>query len=184
MRVFIAIDLDPEIKKNLGWLLQSLRRTKAEVKWVGDDSLHLTLKFLGEVSEDDVTKIVKILEEIGPHHQPFLIECRQTGSFPEKGTPRVFWVGVTPSPQLLALHKEIESSLEKIGFPPEERAFHPHLTLGRIKSSRGLEEARAELEKQREKSFGQMEVKFLTLFQSFLRPAGAEYKVLREIRLG
>jgi len=184
MRTFIAIDLSPEIKQNLRALLQSLRRLKAEVRWVGEDSFHLTLKFLGEINEEEVKTIIATLEKVARQHRPFSLECRSTGCFPKKGTPRVFWVGVVPSPALLQLQQEIEVSLEKSGWPREPRAFHPHLTLGRVKSARGTDQVLKEIKKYEEQSFGQMEVGAITLFQSVLRPSGAEYHVIREVRLG
>ncbi len=184
MRAFIAIDLSPEIKQNLRALLQSLRRLKADVRWVGEDSFHLTLKFLGEITDTEVKTIIATIEKVALERQPFSLECRSTGCFPEKGTPRVFWVGVVPSPALLQLQQEIEVNLEKTGWPREPRAFHPHLTLGRVKSVRGMDQVLRELKKYEEQSFGQMEVGAIKLFQSVLRPSGAEYHVIQEVRLG
>lgn len=184
MRTFVAIDLDPEIKTALSSLVRSLRQTKAEVKWVGENSFHLTLKFLGEIAEKDLEPINSVMEAEARKSEPFCLECRSTGYFPEKGSPRVIWAGVVPSPGLMDLQRRLEIAFEKLGFPREARNFHPHLTLGRVKSSRHLETALRLLKQYENKSFGQMEVKAITLFESILRPAGAEYRVIKEVKLG
>lgn len=184
MRTFIAIDLSPEIKAALRSLVQVCRQTKADVKWVGENSFHLTLKFLGEIETSQVSSIFKIMEIEAKKSRPFVLECRSIGFFPERGTPRVLWVGVKASAELKDLQRRLELSLQKIGFPPEEREFHPHLTIGRVKSKLHLESVLQQLEKYREKSFGQMEAKTIVLFESLLRPTGAEYRPIGEVKLG
>lgn len=184
MRAFVAVDLSSEVKENLNSLLAQLRRLKADVKWVKENSLHLTLKFLGEISEKEAAKVVAILEAISSDYAPFQLSFRSVGQFPEKGSPRVFWVGIEPSPALLYLQERLDIALEKEGFARETRDFHPHLTLGRVKSLRGCELVRRELKKYENCSFGQMEANALTLFQSFLRPEGAEYKIIHQVKLG
>jgi 2'-5' RNA ligase len=184
MRTFVAIDLNPEIKASLSSLVRSLRQTKAEVKWVGEPSFHLTLKFLGEIAAKDLEPIVSAMEAEARKSAPFYLECRSTGHFPKKGSPRVIWAGVVPSPELMDLQRRLEIAFEKLGFPREARDFHPHLTLGRVKSSRHLETVLRLLKQYEDKSFGQMEVKALTLFESILRPEGAEYRVIKEVKLG
>ncbi|MCX7973080.1 MAG: RNA 2',3'-cyclic phosphodiesterase [Candidatus Aminicenantes bacterium] len=184
MRTFIAIDLSPEIKSSLKSLVKICQQTKAEVKWVGENSFHLTLKFLGEIDKSQIRSILEIMEIEAKKSQPFNLECRSIGFFPEKGTPRVIWVGVEFSPELKDLQKRLEASLLKIGFSQEAREFHPHLTLGRVKSSRYLESVLRELKKYQEKSFGQMTVKSITLFESILKPSGAEYRIVQEVKLG
>ncbi len=184
MRAFIAVDLASEIKESLNSLLAQLRQLKADVKWVKENSLHLTLKFLGEISETEAAKVISVLQAIGPNHAPFQLICRSVGQFPEKGSPRVFWVGIDPSPALLRLQEQLEVALEKEGFPREPRAFHPHLTLGRVKSLRGCDLVRHELRKHENHYFGQMEANAVTLYQSILRPEGPEYKIIQQVKLG
>lgn len=184
MRTFIAIDLSPEIKAALSSIVKALRQTKAEVKWVGENSFHLTLKFLGEIAESDIGPIVSAIEIEAAQSEPFYLECRSTGYFPEKGPPRVIWAGVVPSPELKDLQRRLEEALEKLGFSRESREYHPHLTLGRVKSGLHLEAVIRLLKQYENKSFGQMEVKSLTLFESLLKPTGAEYRVLKEVKLG
>lgn len=184
MRTFIAINLSPEIKAALASLLKALRQSKAEVKWVGENSFHLTLKFLGEITDSDVDQVVINMEDVAKQSQPFGLECRSTGYFPERGSPRVIWAGVGLSAELKDLQQRLEIALEKLGFPREEREFHPHLTLGRVKGSRNLDAVIKILKQYEGKSFGKMEVKAISLFESILKPSGAEYRVLKEAKLG
>jgi len=107
------------------------------------------------------------------------------GAFPHLKNPRVIWVGLVNGSQILtSLQKEIETELEKIGFQPEDRPFHPHLTLGRMKSSRGKDELVERMEKHKEEGFGDLQVERVILFKSDLKPSGPIYTALRELRLG
>lgn len=184
MRTFIAIDLDESIKINLLDLLQNLQKTTRNVKWVDRRGLHLTLKFLGEIGEEESREVASLLNKVASRHHPFLLRVKGTGQFPPRSkNPRVLWVGVADEPGLAALQEDIEVEFEKIGFSREAREFHPHLTLGRVKISSGLEAALNELERQNDADFGDMLVKKVTLFRSILKPSGAEYSVLGEEEL-
>jgi 2'-5' RNA ligase len=183
MRTFVAIDLDPELKKALQDLVLKLKKTGADVRWVNFHGMHLTLKFLGEVEQDSVPAVENVLRTAASGHARFPFVLEGTGTFPEGKSPRVLWVGVRKEPVLLDLQFEIEAGLEKEGYPSEERAFHPHLTLGRVKSSLRVREAVAELAKYREAPLGEMTARKVTLFQSILKPEGAEYRVVSEYEL-
>jgi RNA 2',3'-cyclic 3'-phosphodiesterase len=180
VRTFIAIDLEPDLKEAVITLVESLKRTRADVRWAGPSGLHLTLKFLGEVGADAVPKVTSALERIAGPHRPFPLVLEGTGRFPQGRAPRVLWVGVRPQPALLSLQEGLERELEAEGFPRESRAFHPHLTLGRVKGPSFVREALAELEKNGSAVFGEMEVRRITLFESQLRPDGARYRVVSE----
>lgn len=181
MRTFIAIDLSPEIRTSLAGLLGRLAPLSREVKWVGRDSMHLTLKFLGEIDETKAKSVEGLLESLIQKYEPMLLTLRGTGSFPPGSrTPRVLWVGVQASPSLTLLQEEIEAGSEGLGFARENRPFSPHLTLGRIKSPAGLASVLQEFEQFQETAFGEMVAKHLTFFQSKLKPSGAEYSIIRE----
>ncbi len=124
------------------------------------------------------------MEMVARQSQPFSLECRSTGYFPERGSPRVIWAGVVLSTELKDLRQRLELALQRLGFPQEEREFRPHLTLGRVKGRRNLDAIIRILKQYEDKSFGKMEVKAITLFESLLKPAGAEYRVLKEAKLG
>ncbi len=184
MRAFIAIDLDEAIKSGLLRLIEALRKTGKGMRWVSWSGLHLTLKFLGEITEEQSLEVREALKRTARNHHPFSLRLQGTGYFPPGSkNPRVLWVGVQEETGLRALQEELETEMEKLGFAKEERKFHPHLTLGRVKSPSGLPETLAELEKERESEFGEMRVHMITFFQSILKPAGAEYTVISEAKL-
>jgi 2'-5' RNA ligase len=184
MRTFIAIDLSPEIKASLASLAERLAPLSREVKWVHRDSMHLTLKFLGEVDEMRAVRVADALQAIAAKYDPIPMAFKGTGTFPPGSrSPRVLWVGVEAGPSLTALEAEVEVGCEKLGFIREGRPFRPHLTLGRVRSPSGLGPVLAEFEKSRDESFGEMDVKRLTFFQSHLTPSGAEHSILREFPL-
>jgi RNA 2',3'-cyclic 3'-phosphodiesterase len=184
MRTFIAIDLDESLKRALEILADELKPLTRSVRWVGPSGMHLTLKFLGEISEEDAVRVSSALEETASRHRVFTLVLERTGTFPPGGrAPRVLWVGVVPAAPLLALQEDIEGEMAKLGFEREKRAFHPHLTLGRVKSPSGLDPVVQEISQQQDRRFGDMSVQKFILFQSVLKPSGAEYTVLKEFRL-
>ncbi len=184
MRTFIAIDLAPPIKDELSNFIQKLAAISSNIKWVKRNGMHLTLKFLGEIEEDKLDEIKSCLSEISKDHASFSLQLKGTGTFPPgKKKPRVLWIGIEENKKLIILQSDIEKKLSKLGFLPEKRLFHPHLTLGRVKIGSQLGKIMAYMEKNREKSFGQMEVKKITFFRSILKPTGAEYQALAEFEL-
>lgn len=184
MRTFIAIDLDESLKKALEIFAGELKPLTRSVRWVGASGMHLTLKFLGEIPEADVARFSSALEETASRHLAFTLALEGTGTFPPGGrAPRVLWVGAVPAAPLLALQEDIEGEMAKLGFEREKRPFHPHLTLGRVKSPSGLDPLVQEIRQQQDRTFGDMSVQKFIFFQSTLRPSGAEYIVLKEFRL-
>lgn len=182
MRAFIAIDLAPEIKTILESLIRSVRKNAGGVTWVKTEAMHLTLKFLGDIPEDSVETVKALLEKLAGTRRAFPLRLKGTGTFPPGGKmrARVLWAGVEEGPELMELQAVLETECEKLGFTREDRAFHPHLTLGRVKSSDGLEPVLRELERYRETDLGGMTVVRLTFFQSVLGPSGPEHGVLAE----
>lgn len=183
MRTFIAIDLDPTLKTALQGLIRELKATGADVRWTQTGGLHLTLKFLGEIDDGQAPVVKKVLGDVAGRHSAFPLRLEGTGAFPGERNPRVLWAGFSPAPELLLLQDEFDRELEREGFPREDRAFHPHLTLGRVKGPGRVREAMLELEKHREESLGGMTVRKVTLFESRLHPEGAEYRVEAEFGL-
>jgi 2'-5' RNA ligase len=184
MRTFIAIDLDPEIKKTLSLLVDDLDKGHKNIRWVKPEGMHLTLKFLGEIGREKVTEIENILKIVSIKYRPFLLKFKGTGSFPPgMKNPRVLWVGIEEEETLRALQAQLEGELEKLGFPRERRHFHAHLTLGRVKSISNLKETLSLLEKYRDRNFGEMKAEKISFIQSTLKPTGAEYSTLSEFEL-
>ncbi len=186
MRTFIALDLDSEIKARLSDLLRRLRwRGPKGVSWARESGLHITFKFLGEIDEARAARVAETMQAAAAAVPVFALRVRGTGAFPPPPRPpRVLWVGTDEPAAVLDLQARLEAGLEGLGFDRESRPFHPHLTLGRVKSGSAPREAMAELERVKDAEFGEMPVRKITLFRSTLRPDGAVYSVLAEGALG
>jgi len=185
IRSFLAIELPRTILKKIEEVQGDLRLSRADVRWVNPEKIHLTLKFFGNIDESRIDPIVKSIEGPVQNISPFTLSVRGMGAFPHFKNPRVIWVGLVDGKGVLvSFQKEVEKELGKIGFEPEDRAFHPHLTLGRVKSNRGRDELVGRMEKFREEEFGDFQVERVVLFKSDLRPSGPIHTALREVRLG
>ena len=179
MRTFIAIDLDKKIKDTITTYIEQQNRFHADVKWASRQGLHLTLKFLGEINNEKALRTESILDFVTKDINSFPLTFKGTGCFPsENRAPRVFWIGIQEHKNILPLQKAIETNLKNIGFPLEKRKYHPHLTLGRVRSNRNLEILKNELTYNQEKNFGSMTINNIIFFQSTLKPTGAEYTII------
>ncbi|MBI2549186.1 RNA 2',3'-cyclic phosphodiesterase [Candidatus Woesearchaeota archaeon] len=130
MRLFLALLLPPEIRKELVALYQSIPPSLGKITWVAEENIHLTIKFLGEVPQEKLSLIKHVLAQV--HHHPFDLQLTDIGAFPKLSNPRVIWVGVMPHETVVLLQKQIDDALAKLGFSKDLR-FHPHITLGRVK---------------------------------------------------
>lgn len=180
MRTFIAIDITEEIRARLGELTESLRPTARGLRWVNPAGVHLTLKFIGEISDEKSKSVERALAAVRIG-EAIPIEFRNLGFFPSERHPRVFWVGVEAPATLAQLAGQIESALEPLGIAPEQRAFSPHLTLGRFRSEDGLDRLREAIASLKTLEFGRMEAREFYLFESILSPHGARYVKLKAI---
>lgn len=180
MRVFIAIDLPEGVRGALDRVQAGLRTACAHseyIRWTRAEGIHLTLKFLGEISADQVHAVTAALRRIGPF-ETFPAEVKGFGFFPDARHPRVLWAGIDAPSALRELAERVDAALVKLDFPPEQRAFRPHLTLARFRAQRPEPALEAALEKVSSTSLGSFEVTEYFLFQSRLRPSGAEYNKL------
>lgn len=184
MRTFVAVDLDPVIKDSLADLITRIGQEESGVRWVKRQGMHITLKFFGEVAESKILNMSDAIRKACDSLDSFHLSFTGTGFFPPQSrVPRVLWVGIAPSPDLANLHMRIEDEFRKLGFPKEKRRFHPHLTLGRVKSNKEISAILERLNDYRDSNFGRMHVERVTLFKSILKPTGAEYEVLSETPL-
>jgi len=181
MRAFVAVDLPEAIKAAISEQQHALRRALSalqvrndDAKWTRPEGIHLTLKFLGETSERQVTQVTGVLAG-QESFEPFDLQVKGFGFFPDARRPRVLWVGVE-TPALAQLASRVEQACVSLGFAPEGRAFSPHLTLARFKVPRSRPELVALLEAKRELTLGQFQVSEFFLFESRLSPHGAEYR--------
>lgn len=130
MRLFTGIDLSAEVVTNLERLLEQLRPT-ASLKWSPPSNLHITTKFIGEWPQERLSELNQALQQL-PRYPPISITVQGLGFFPNPRSPRVFWAGVTASPDLASLAYETERALCVLGLAPEKREYSAHLTLARI----------------------------------------------------
>lgn len=185
MRTFIAIRLPLEVTELLKSIQTSLNRGLKGVSWVRPESIHLTLKFLGEIDDAKALKISAELQKATEGISPFKLEVGGVGSFPNAKAPKVVWAGIKESAGLLKLQKKIDERLASIGFEAENRPFTPHLTLCRIKSA---EEGRALGKLVTESASGEQAKAAFTVdsfvfMKSVLKPSGAEHTAIKEFAL-
>jgi len=179
MRAFIAIDLPEALHAALAEAQQVFRSACRDARWTRPEGIHLTLKFLGEISDAQTKHVVEALAQIGPF-EPFPVEVKGFGFFPQAHRPRVVWAGVVAPPALAELAARVEGRMEKIGFAREERPFAPHLTLARFQVPRPQPTLEAAVAGRASTSLGKFEASEFFLFESKLLPQGAEYrKVMR-----
>ncbi|HZO98818.1 MAG TPA: RNA 2',3'-cyclic phosphodiesterase [Terriglobia bacterium] len=175
MRTFIAIDLPEEIRAALHREQTAFRAVCPDGRWTKPEGIHVTLKFLGEVSADQVRQVTEALQNLGQFEE-FSLEAKGFGFFPDARRPRVFWAGIEAPPDLLKLVSRVETTMEKLGFAREERPFSPHLTLARFKIPRPQPALRAAAESKKDQSLGTFRVSEFFLFESRLAPEGADYR--------
>lgn len=184
IRAFWAIDTSDFIKNKINEIEEKLKKSKADVKWVNPSSVHLTLKFLGNIEINQIDYMEKTLKDGLKDFPPFQFYVKGTGGFPHLKNPKVVWVGITKGDnELKAMNKIIEDRLYEIGFPREEKKFSPHLTIGRIRSFRNIKTLIQILEDLKEEEVGYVDVAEVILFKSELTPSGSIYTKLRNIAL-
>lgn len=189
IRSFIAIELPDEVRSGLRKLQGELKSPGDNfVKWVAPDGIHLTLKFMGNITQQKVGQIVRILEQAVQGVSPFRLVVSGVGAFPNLGQPRVLWVGVSGEvDKLLTVQKCIDDGLVSLGFVKEMRPFTPHLTLARLRegASSGDRGSFGEIVTRKSPKFNyEMVVDGVNLMRSQLLPSGAVYSRLAEVKLG
>jgi len=184
LRCFIAIEIPETIKKSVLDIIDSLRKSGADVKWLTDENLHITLQFLGETDESLIPAIKGALDKILATYSPFYIKIANVGCFPDGRRPRIIWVGMEEAQTLITLRKDIATEMVKFGYQKEERGFTPHVTIGRVKSNRNMGELLRRLEEFKIADFPGFEVQNIRLMKSELKPSGAKHYCLAEIPIG
>ena len=185
IRAFLAIDLPESYRAGLAAVQDYLKKSGADVRWTAVGGIHLTLKFFGDIDENQVEALTAAASRVTTATSPFTLEVQGVGTFPGPKSPRVIWLGLTGQTDVLAcLVQDLEQAFAPLGFPPEKRRFTPHLTLGRVRSSQGREALSRSLQAISLPVFEELRVKQLVLYRSTLRPQGALYSPLRHIALG
>lgn len=179
IRCFIAVELPVQVLKDIGAYLAQLRKIAPEIRWVRPESMHITLKFLGEQPAALVESVAKKMVLIKDQFSPFSLSVTGSGCFPNRRQPRVFWLGMEQdkSNPLISLHEWIDNQMESLGFEKEKRRFSPHLTLGRIKQARRHDEIFKFFD-QNPFSSDRFFVDRISLMRSQLKTTGAVYTAL------
>lgn len=180
IRAFIAIDLPAEISQGLQQVSTQLqqRLENVPVRWVPVENIHLTLKFLGDVSIANLEMLKEVLRTEVGNHRVFEVSIGGVGAFPTARHPRVVWVGIEAPPDLASLQRGVENAMAHIGYAREDRPFSPHLTLGRVSrnaTSRDTHLIGEALESYKVGFLGVAPVAAVYLYRSDLKPTGAIY---------
>ncbi|HIE38803.1 MAG TPA: RNA 2',3'-cyclic phosphodiesterase [Anaerolineales bacterium] len=189
IRTFIAIPLPEPLLAQLARVQRQLekRMPPHSVRWVRAESIHLTLKFLGDTPTEKLPQIDAALAAVAQNAPACTFTVAGLGCFPNPRRPRVLWVGVQePTGRLAALQDAIEGAVAPFGYPPEGRGFTPHLTLGRVHrraDRRDVARVGEVVTATEVGTLGQVSVDYLALIRSLLKPTGAEYTTLAEFRL-
>jgi len=179
IRGFIAIDLPAGVRQSLETLGLELKKSDAAVGWTRPEGIHLTLKFLGNVTPETIDLIKPVLADIGSHTAVFCLQAAGCGAFPNVKQPRVIWAGMRgESEPLTRLQREVDLAMTGFGFQPEDRPFKPHLTLGRVRGRQHLLALQQLLLAHQEFTAEPFDVTELVLYKSELRPDGARYTPL------
>jgi len=185
MRLFIAVDVSEEVRAAVAGQAATLREANCDVAWVKPENYHLTLKFLGEAPDGQLNDIRASLDLASAAHAAFELELRGMGCFPTRGAPRVVWVGTLAGRDALAaIAGDVEGTMKELGFARERREFSAHLTIGRVRSSRGAERLHRLLQAEADTGFGRCMVKDLRLYKSTLVPGGSIYELMHSAKLG
>ena len=194
MRLFVALDIDDGIRERMARFAEGVAGFAPEARWVKAESLHVTLKFIGEQAEDSVERIKQALTTVTGSAIP--IQFRGYGFFPTAKSARVFWIGMEAGPELATLAGAVDERMAALGIPKEERVFSPHLTLARAAGGSGSPRWRKEdgpnrgFQRLQEKlaalpapEFGSMTAREFVLYQSRLSPKGSTYTKLERFAL-
>ena len=185
MRAFIAIPLSQQVKDKIEAAQDRLRKADADVRWVRPANIHITLKFLGNIEDTIIPAVKSSLSSILKSAFRFELEIKEINAFPNLAFPRTIWAGIGQGQkECMALQKDIEQAMEKLGIESEARPFSAHLTLGRIRSDKNRQQLIDTLKK--EKDFDpktKVSAGKIVLFQSLLNSEGPIYTALEEFLL-
>lgn len=185
MRLFLAIPIDKRILDSLARATDKLRESRAPVRWVRPEGMHLTLKFLGDTEPEKVEPLVEAVSGVTSKIQPFPISVHGAGAFPNLKRPRVLWAGVIENSGTIGrLAKDIELVSGQLGWEREKRKFSPHVTIGRVKGNMNLVRLAAAMETMEEEHWGDQEVGEVVLYRSHLDKGGARYEKVHVFGLG
>ncbi len=184
VRAFIAMTPPATLQQTVAAVREAFQRCDVPWRWVTPDHIHLTLKFLGNVRAERVTPLIQAMEYAAQGPPAFPLQAKSLGCFPHPSRPRVLWVGLAdPSQALAHLNERLTAALIPVGFPSEDRLFHPHLTLARAQNGMRSHQLLPVLQTYQNRHFGEFPVTKLYLFQSELQHGGARHTIVHSVTL-
>lgn len=184
MRLFIAVNLPPSVRRSIMDATKSMREAAAGLSWVTEERLHLTMEFLGDQPDAAVAELESALTIAAVGHAPVTLALHGLGAFPNLRSPRIVWLGVEPDPKLELLQHDLASACAELGYERDARAFRPHITLGRARTPVRAEAARALRTAARAVDWSAtVEAASVDIMESRLLPGGARYSVVATIPL-
>ena len=182
IRAFLAIDLDDDLKPKINRIIKEFKGIDANIKYVDLQNLHFTLKFFGDIDTDGLDVLAEKIENVVGDFEPFSINVKGCGAFPNKNRIKVIWIGIDEDKLLKDLHDKLDKEFNSIGFELD-RKFSSHLTIGRMKSAKGKDKVKKTIEEYENVDVGSMEVSKIVLKKSTLTPSGPIYEDLIEFGL-
>ncbi|MFN2166493.1 MAG: RNA 2',3'-cyclic phosphodiesterase [Anaerolineae bacterium] len=181
VRAFTAIELPDPVRDALVRVQGKLKRAHARVGWTAPDNLHLTLVFLGDIPADRIEAAAEALDAAAGTIPPFRFQAAGLGAFGSPHRPRVVWAAIPdPPPALMALHQALCDRFGEAGFAREDRPFHPHVTLGRVRGPQGVTQLTSAMASANNSEFGEVSVHRVVLMHSRLAAQGPRYTIMRE----
>jgi len=183
LRAFIAVEIPTEIQAIIAHSITPLKNAlpKSLIRWVSPQNVHLTLKFLGDISPANLERLVGILKVEAALHEMFSMSLGGLGAFPTQRRARVLWIGLEAPPALAALQRGVGAATAQLGFPGENRPFSPHLTIGRVaqnSSPTDLQHIQSALDATKVGKLATVRVQAIHIFKSDLQPGGSVYTPL------
>ncbi|MDP8254025.1 MAG: RNA 2',3'-cyclic phosphodiesterase [Candidatus Kaelpia aquatica] len=179
LRTFIAIEIDDKTRTIISNIQNSFKKSKADIRLIAPDNIHITLIFIGNIEATKVDEIRKELQNLISSTKVFKILPKDIGCFPNTKNPKILWIGIKDGAEkLIELNKKIKLLLDGCKITTDDRDFHPHITIGRVKSSNNIDALKATLLNFSEQSFQQIAVERISLIKSNLTPAGPQYKTI------
>jgi 2'-5' RNA ligase len=179
MRVFLAINPPPELRREAWAATAPLRESPFDIAWVAEPKIHLTLKFLGALPESAVAALSSAMHEVARTHAVPMVQVGSVGAFPNFRKPRVIWMGVDPEPRLELLHHDVEVACARLGHELDGRPFRPHLTLGRVRDRLAADDTRSlRLAAKRIRFSDAFHARSIDVMESVPGPGGSTYSVL------
>jgi 2'-5' RNA ligase len=182
-RIFIAIKINPNSNflKKIEEIKTDLKNSK--IKWVNYNNFHLTLKFLGDTQTYQIEKIITELQKIAKQTKTFKISIKDFGVFPNTKKPRILWFGIDNDEKISEIATKINTNLSKYNFNADNKAFKPHLTIGRIKFTEETDKIKKHINNLKNRQIQEINIDKIILYESILKKEGPTYKAIKEILL-